>query len=1108
MAYESFTVEQFEHPHETAQFNELDSLLKDEFDRRSGDHMLIGNLQCNGFPLDALFIKKNTICVIEMKAMGGEVIFRENGKWRDDIKGGAYGNPYLQVSQYRWGVKNKLKDFISRGALQEKSCSDKGVGHVSGIVYFGQEITLDNSAIPYGINNWFDITDPGSITSSLSEQSSQSINFSDYDFQLFREEFAGLDADNIPENQPEEDNIKWIVDRDTQFLDRVKILKKNPGKDFRVAHRIEEILKDARAGGDPLQELTGNEVPEIEYAYRYTLLKGYSLVGILFGNNFIPIAIGHVNYIDDWIKTNKGVRYVLNDTGKVTITYIDSPGEEGANSEEESSLLDQIDLELDEFITKKMIRKVLLDLNGNSSDEDIDGVIELIDDNNISAFLSDVLYRLKAGDIDGAEARLELWKGEAVDLAAPGTDPVIEADNFVDLETIDEHQLEKLLSPDRFAEWMVFLHPDQLRIAQAEYSRPVILTGISGSGKTCILAHRAKVLSERYPDEKIGVLTLNRNLSSLIKILIKERCGGSLPKNIEVLAFFDYFKRLVDHFGPDIELANLRSLAENYRHSREIIRVLDQVENETYAREFDPLSNETIDDTWEIFKEKDFVKNMAVKLARTLWNHDEKVDHWEYLKEEFSLIRSAILTENRDETIKSTKREGYKNFERKGRGIPIPVGVCFASTKRDIKEAAEEEAKRTGIKEKIHQNDFHPRFQILELLLLWEETMLSGGILDELSLTLALIPHLGAGSINSQLKEDLPEKLKFRSILVDEYQDLSTLDITILRYLNGNKKDGLMFAGDPAQHVMVKDLRMAAAGFDVSRVSYEKIKKNYRNSRQILKAASRLSHVYGSKAKETGHEIEILDPELAVRETPAPVAQRCSAGDEIKIAWQYATELFDLDSMLPWSICIVTADPKKFPVSEIIKNCPGYRKSHRQLINVSINSLGLHQRVENQLKISGIESLAVLVSKTERELFRIRNFGRKNLNEVKEKLEERGLFLGMSPYDRQVYRYIESQNPDEINAQELSGNYRHNKNAVCVSTMPNVKGFDFSHVIIVGCGTENIPPKNSCAEESWRHALRLYVAMTRARDEVRMIYSGYPSPFLAEMSDDIEWKET
>jgi hypothetical protein len=48
-------------------------------------------------------------------------------------------------------------------------------------------------------------------------------------------------------------------------------------------------------------------------------------------------------------------------------------------------------------------------------------------------------------------------------------------------------------------------------------------------------------------------------------------------------------------------------------------------------------------------------------------------------------------------------------------------------------------------------------------------------------------------------------------------------------------------------------------------------KKNYRNSRQILRAASRLASHYGKMASALSEEIEVLDPELAQRETNPPI---------------------------------------------------------------------------------------------------------------------------------------------------------------------------------------------------------------------------------------------
>ena len=75
------------------------------------------------------------------------------------------------------------------------------------------------------------------------------------------------------------------------------------------------------------------------------------------------------------------------------------------------------------------------------------------------------------------------------------------------------------------------------------------------------------------------------------------------------------------------------------------------------------------------------------------------------------------------------------------------------------------------------------------------------GFVDEMTLTQA-INHLVDQGI------DLPSEFKFRSILVDEYQDLSTLDIKFLEKLVAVKKNGLFLTGDAAQKINAKQLEL------------------------------------------------------------------------------------------------------------------------------------------------------------------------------------------------------------------------------------------------------------------------------------------------------------
>lgn len=61
----------------------------------------------------------------------------------------------------------------------------------------------------------------------------------------------------------------------------------------------------------------------------------------------------------------------------------------------------------------------------------------------------------------------------------------------------------------------------------------------------------------------------------------------------------------------------------------------------------------------------------------------------------------------------------------------------------------------------------------------------------------------------------------------------------------------------------------------------------------------------------------------------------------------------------------------------------------------SVEELELSVRSYNCLKNANIKSIMELVSKTDSEMLKTRNFGRKSLNEIKEILEEMGLSLGM-----------------------------------------------------------------------------------------------------------------
>jgi DNA-directed RNA polymerase subunit alpha len=91
----------------------------------------------------------------------------------------------------------------------------------------------------------------------------------------------------------------------------------------------------------------------------------------------------------------------------------------------------------------------------------------------------------------------------------------------------------------------------------------------------------------------------------------------------------------------------------------------------------------------------------------------------------------------------------------------------------------------------------------------------------------------------------------------------------------------------------------------------------------------------------------------------------------------------------------------------------------KKILNMSVNEIELSVRAANCLNNANITTVGQLAMKTEQEMLKYRNFGKKSLNEIKEKLSQLGLTLGMkfdpslleSPKDTGVAAILEAAGP-------------------------------------------------------------------------------------------------
>jgi DNA-directed RNA polymerase subunit alpha len=89
-------------------------------------------------------------------------------------------------------------------------------------------------------------------------------------------------------------------------------------------------------------------------------------------------------------------------------------------------------------------------------------------------------------------------------------------------------------------------------------------------------------------------------------------------------------------------------------------------------------------------------------------------------------------------------------------------------------------------------------------------------------------------------------------------------------------------------------------------------------------------------------------------------------------------------------------DKNAVEFEEVVDKQDEEKNKMKKLLNMSVNEIELSVRAANCLNNANITTVGQLAMKTESEMLKYRNFGKKSLNEIKEKLQGLGLALGMS----------------------------------------------------------------------------------------------------------------
>ncbi len=166
-------------------------------------------------------------------------------------------------------------------------------------------------------------------------------------------------------------------------------------------------------------------------------------------------------------------------------------------------------------------------LTAENWEQDPNGIVhhvEGIEDIEAGMLVADLLQHAHKREWEQMHHRLAIASGKAA--VVEGTDAAQAMLSTANSEQFITWEDQDGLSPDAdWADWMLFLHPEQKEFVVRDFSGPARLRGVSGSGKTCVMVHRARRLAKKYKQD-ILLVTLTESMKRLLDILVRMLCGA------------------------------------------------------------------------------------------------------------------------------------------------------------------------------------------------------------------------------------------------------------------------------------------------------------------------------------------------------------------------------------------------------------------------------------------------------------------------------------------------------------------------------------------------------------------------------------------------------
>lgn len=440
---------------------------------------------------------------------------------------------------------------------------------------------------------------------------------------------------------------------------QIQNLRKRGGKFERAASKASDILiKISSQDEDPfgMSNLTHHGETRIKHCIKYDL-PGFVRFITIQNNGLCLLAyIGDKGDCEKWLEAHKGMNLAIDPNTKEMVSikiseniFDTSTRSTGTSDYSEGKLYSKLKSRYFDVIADLLPHsklKVFLLFDSTVTEDELLGRLSDIEDTKIQNVFFDVFLSLREGDIEGAKNRILEFESElklVADAENEEVESIISNDNYLKINELEAEYLRTLLENKDWYDWMLFLHPNQREIVNFDYSGSARLLGVSGSGKTCVLVHRAVRLAEKYLGEKILILTLNKSLSKLIEklitLLLENTNRKYLLEHIKIKSFWELCREKLIEFDDRKLLAHRIFDIKTDKHEESV----DEIWEEYYKCK---LNNSDADVFFSLHQ---------MLLARSIYPQD-------YLKQEVDWLRSAFGI---------SEREHYLTIERDGRTVPF-----------------------------------------------------------------------------------------------------------------------------------------------------------------------------------------------------------------------------------------------------------------------------------------------------------------------------------------------------------------------------------------------------------------------------------------------------